>query len=275
VLTEHLDTGQPLYVEWKPEWREFGWEDYLLTSAATAVIVGAQLLPEETEGWGTRGILADEPTRRTLRMRSYHGSLYARDGSDIAVMLAVGYPVLVDSLAVAWWHHGNSQVGVEMALMQAETLAVTSAIQSVVSGLSGRERPYGRRCGGDLADSSLDCKERDRFRSFFSGHTSVSFAAAGAFCSHHLHIPLYGGGGADKLACVLGFANAAAAGTLRIAADRHYLSDVLVGAGLGTFTGFFVPWFLHYRPAKQRGHAASLSLQITPAPGGLGVGGEF
>lgn len=269
------DTAPQQRVEWKPEWREFGWEDWLITSVATATVVGGQLLPEDRSGWGTRGILFDEGARRVLRVRSEHGALYARDGSDVAVLLAIGYPVLIDSLTVAWWHHGESRVATEMALIQGETLAVTSAIQTMVSGLTGRERPYGRRCGDDLAETSLDCKERDRFRSFFSGHTSIAFASAAAFCSHHLHIPLYGGGPSEGVACTLGFVNAAAAGTLRIAADRHYLSDVFTGAALGTFTGFMVPWFLHYRPAKERGHQASLSLRVLPTPGGLSIGGEF
>ena len=52
---------------------------------------------------------------------------------------------------------------------------------------------------------------------------------------------------------------AALTGYLRIAADRHYLSDVLVGAGAGTLFGTLVPRLLHSPGAaatpQQRGPA--------------------
>jgi hypothetical protein len=38
---------------------------------------------------------------------------------------------------------------------------------------------------------------------------------------------------------------AAATGYLRIAADSHYFSDVLVGAAVGTAVGLLVPHLLH------------------------------
>jgi len=262
-------------VEWKPYWREFGWEDYVLTSVSSLVIVGTQLIPEDRDRWQPYGFGFDEAARDALRLESEHGELYARDTSDVLMMLSVAYPFLVDSLSVAWWHHGNEQVAREIGLISAETLAVTSAVQSIVSGVTSRERPYGRRCGEDLSDETLYCKERNRYRSFFSGHTSISFASAATLCVHHQHIPLYGGGSGEQFACALGFVNAAAVGLLRVAGDRHYLSDVLVGAGIGTLTGLTVPWFLHYRPSRSRGFPADLSLRVSPLPGGLSVGGDF
>jgi membrane-associated phospholipid phosphatase len=30
-------------------------------------------------------------------------------------------------------------------------------------------------------------------------------------------------------------------------ADRHYATDVLLGASLGTTAGFLLPWLFHYR----------------------------
>jgi membrane-associated phospholipid phosphatase len=74
--------------------------------------------------------------------------------------------------------------------------------------------------------------------SFFSGHTSFTFAlATGAgLIAHRRHArlePLVWGGG---------FALAAAAGYLRIAADKHYATDVITGAVVGTATGLCVPF---------------------------------
>ncbi|HVJ15473.1 MAG TPA: phosphatase PAP2 family protein [Polyangiaceae bacterium] len=265
--------AEPPRVEWRPEWREFNWEDYLITSLAAGVVVGGQLWPEDPAG-GSEGLPFDETARRVLRVQSERGELYARDASDVLMLAAIGYPFLVDSLTVALWHHQNPKVANELALISAETLAVTSALQTTVSGLTNRQRPYGRRCGDELSNETLYCSERNRYRSFFSGHTSISFASASVVCMHHANIPLYGGSG-DQLVCALGFMNAAAVGTLRVASDQHYLSDVLMGAGIGTLTGLAVPWLLHYRPAERRGWTASLALRVVPLPGGVSVGGEF
>ncbi len=42
---------------------------------------------------------------------------------------------------------------------------------------------------------------------------------------------------------------AAATGYLRIAADKHYLTDVLTGALIGSAVGFLVPFAFHRAPA--------------------------
>jgi membrane-associated phospholipid phosphatase len=43
----------------------------------------------------------------------------------------------------------------------------------------------------------------------------------------------------------LGLPLALLSGYLRIAADRHYVSDVLVGAALGSAFGALTPWLMH------------------------------
>jgi hypothetical protein len=58
----------------------------------------------------------------------------------------------------------------------------------------------------------------------------------------------------------------------------HYLSDVVVGAALGTAMGFAVPWLVLYR---RRGYAHSgsaddgMRLTLVPMSGGAGVAGVF
>src|SRR6187200_3139125 len=68
-------------LEWKPYWREFGWEDYVLTGASGLVVVGAQLIPAHPGRWSTHGSDFDESVRDALRLESEHGDLYARDAS--------------------------------------------------------------------------------------------------------------------------------------------------------------------------------------------------
>jgi len=57
----------------------------------------------------------------------------------------------------------------------------------------------------------------------------------------------------------------------RMAADRHYFTDVLAGAAIGTVTGAAVPLLFH--PARE----LRLTLTASPIPHGqlIGVGGSF
>jgi membrane-associated phospholipid phosphatase len=102
--------------------------------------------------------------------------------------------------------------------------------------------------------------------SFYSGHTSVSFAiaaASGTVASMRGYrlAPLVWATG-ETLALINGY--------FRIAADRHYASDVLVGAAMGSLIGFAVPYFLH-RPTTE-----SSSVAISASPGsGLLITGYF
>jgi len=43
---------------------------------------------------------------------------------------------------------------------------------------------------------------------------------------------------------------------MRVATDVHYVSDVLVGATIGTATGLLLPWALHYRYGATHSGAA-------------------
>ncbi len=65
-----------------------------------------------------------------------------------------------------------------------------------------------------------------------------------------------------------GFTAAAATGYFRMAADKHWLTDVLASAAVGTGTGILVPW-LH------RSGPAGISYRLLPAPSGLAVMGAF
>ena len=66
-------------------------------------------------------------------------------------------------------------------------------------------------------DYDVDCANPDQHNvSFTSGHTLMSFAGAGLTCVHHMHLPLYGGGLPDSLACAAAIGLAHAEGFLRV-----------------------------------------------------------
>jgi membrane-associated phospholipid phosphatase len=68
--------------------------------------------------------------------------------------------------------------------------------------------------------------------------------------------------GAEVMSAVA-FAGAGFIGYLRIAAEQHYLTDVLAGAAVGTAIGWAVPHFFH--PAREA------DIQVRPAVGGVAI----
>jgi membrane-associated phospholipid phosphatase len=266
--------GEPLY--WDTAWRRSNELDYTLIAVASVSTLLTAIVKPISRPW-RGGILFDEDARK-LRLDSYDQQATARDTSDVLVALSATYPFLIDSMVTAWWYRGNKQVAREMAVIDLETLAVTAAVQGLFSVVATRERPYGRTCGDGLPNESLDCITFGRYRSYFSGHTSLSFASASLVCTHHLNLKLFANGLADGLACVTAFAAAAATGTLRVVGDQHYASDVISGAIVGTGIGLGLPWLLHYRRGSGTTEARApggFRMQIVPTTSGASAVGTF
>lgn len=260
---------------WNPRWRRFGLGHYVFTGASIATGAGALFIKPRQNPWRSRNAL-DEWGRRHLSVANYEGGLWARDLSDVLVSLNVTFPFLVDSLSAMYWYRRSDDVAGQMALISLEAMAFSAAVQGIVSGIATRERPFVRDCGTKIDAELEDCVERDRLRSFFSGHTSNAFAGASVTCSHHLRHHVFGNALADGAACGLAFVSAATVGTMRVVGQRHYVTDVLTGAAIGTASGFGIPWLLHYGPlARPANTSASLRWSLVPMPDGVALGGEF
>ena len=95
--------------------------------------------------------------------------------------------------------------------------------------------------------------------SFISGHSVLGFsitASAGLICHwrHYWTEPYVWGPG---------IALSLSTEYLRMSADKHYLSDVLVGGGVGIATGLLVP-----RLMRQ-------NIEVVPTHNGLAITGAF
>lgn len=155
---------------------------------------------------------------------------------------------------------GMRQVGVD-ALIIAEAVALSIDLNQLVKFSVGRERPFVHAL--PAADKPHAANPADNDLSFYSGHTNFAFAfaaAAGSVASMRRYrmAPVVWG---------IGLTLAAATGYLRIAADKHYFTDVMTGALLGTVTGAATPWLLH-RPLVPGGG----TLALAPLPGGAAAG---
>jgi membrane-associated phospholipid phosphatase len=143
-----------------------------------------------------------------------------------------------------------------LLITQATSLAMLANV--IVKYSVGRARPYVWQGTPDLYPSATDAN-----LSFFSGHVTFVFAVvvSGSTLFFMQDMP-----GAPW---VLGIGLAAASFTayLRMAASKHYLSDVLVSAGVGSLVGWAVPYLFH-RPGRKGAPQAG---DLMPAPGGIAI----
>ena len=259
-------------IRWNPK-RDMraGTTDWIVTGGAAGVALGAAIVsPLSDHARG--GVLVDEEARDTLRARARQVRFALRDASDVGVSLASTWPFLVDALLTAWWYRGDSRLARDMAIVTAETFSIVAALQGVTNNLVSRERPYGRLCGEPgFPDSSIECEGNVRYRSFFSGHASLSFASASAVCVNHLGVGLLGAPW-DALTCASGYVIATTTAMFRVAGDMHYISDVAVGALVGTSIGLLVPSLHLSRPLVE---TRAMDVRITPVGQGIGLSGSF
>lgn len=178
----------------------------------------------------------DAGIRSGLRLDAVGARRDADAASDVFLALSVGgLPIAAMGTELArtgdcievWDMLGQAFEATSLALFVTESIKVAA----------GRERPFGRDCGID-APRDARCGGDDRNLSFVSGHATLAAAGAGVTCRFALEREAFGSSRAARIApCVLGAASAFLAGTLRVASDRHWGSDVLVGFGVGALVG--------------------------------------
>ncbi len=258
-------------LEWK--FRRFGGGEYAATGALVGTMLGIELLSPKSSGIEWRGgVLMDDFVRDGLREETQAGRDKAGAASDVLLWSLMAAPML-DAGLTAGVAHGNSDVAWQMAMINAQSYAVSGLAQQVTKRVFKRARPYEQNCGVD--PTQTDCEEDgSKNESMISGHAAMAFTAAGLMCAHHENLPLYGGGTADDLACGIALGAATATGALRIAADKHYVSDVVAGAAVGLVSGYLLPKWLHYD--KPKGEVSDT--YVAPAAGeftGVQFGGRF
>ena len=144
-----------------------------------------------------------------------------------------------------------------------EAVLVGSGVTALLKGVLGRARPDR---APDIRPSDFQFargfREPSR-KSFPSGHTTTAFAAAAAVTSEvHRMWPKY-----TWYVGPLLYAGATVAGLSRMYHNRHWASDVALGAGIGTFSGLKVVRYSHSHPDNM---IDRIMLRTTIAPDGRG-----
>jgi membrane-associated phospholipid phosphatase len=157
------------------------------------------------------------------------------------------------------YRYDDPAAGWSSVLLITQATSLAMLMNVIVKYSMGRARPYVWMGTPDLYPASIS----DANVSFFGGHTTFVFAVvvSGSTLFFMQDMP-----GAPW---VLGVGLAAAGFTayLRMAAEKHYLTDTLVGAGVGSLIGWAVPYLFH-RPGKKGPPQAG---DLLPAPGGIAI----
>jgi membrane-associated phospholipid phosphatase len=244
---------EPHRLRWHSEWRRVNGVEYALTSGLFATFMAVWFLPPLEEPLWTRPVLLDAATRRGLRARTRQGRNTAGRISDVLAAASYLPPLLVDPMIVAGIEDRNPDVAWQLFVISTQSYAITITLNHVSKRIFARQRPYAFACTRDSKYSD-DCDNADRFRSFYSGHAAVTATSAGLVCAHHTHVPLYGGGNADRLTCAAALAGMLTTSTLRMVADKHWNSDVVVGTLLGLSVGYLLPTLVYYKSFQSEPH---------------------
>ncbi len=195
----------------------------------------------------------DTSVRDALRWKDTGAASTASD------VLGIGTPALAaGALALAGLSAGGARTAAEDLLVTGEAVSIAVLTTQIAKFSFGRLRPDA------WADPGASQGPSARV-SLWSGHTDAAFAAAAAAGT----VARLRGYRSWPWILGLGLAGAAATGWLRIAADRHWATDVLAGAAAGSVVGFGVPVWLHGRGDGARG--TGLRLELLPD----GLAGTF
>ncbi len=263
---------------WQPEWRRFDLVEYVATAAVVGAYYAVELeAPKPTEANWSSGFLIDDGVRSPLVGSTRTARNRAADFGDYLFLVPPAWAILDGIITPLATDRGNLDIAWHMTAMNIQAVGLVGLLTRAGHRYIARARPDVTDCEKDKSYDQV-CL-RGSYASFPSGHTSAAGVGAGLICAHHLNLPLYGGGAPDILACGVNVGMTALIGYSRLIADRHYVSDVVVGAGLGFGVGFGLPVLLHYQSVGTGYTDDGLSWTVAPygtaSSGGVQVVGGF
>lgn len=231
--------------------------DTVITADAMFVWLGTEAgkgtVAPRTCHWCDSPAPPDRWVRDALLWRDPHAAILPSNLGALVIAPVTAAGML--TLAAA--HEDRlSNVGVDFLLV-AQATALAGSLNQLTKFMVARRRPF---AAAGLPDPDTRQGPADFNLSFYSGHTNLAFALAGA-AGTVATLRRYRWARAIWIAgAIVGTATA----YFRIAADQHYLTDVLTGAVMGTAVGVAVPALFH----RPRSAADPTTVTLTPAAGG-------
>lgn len=288
AMPRTASADQEKTVQWNEQWPRFRLIEGAVLVSVTIGSSALALSPVQESAVWDKPILFDKAARSLFRSNDRDAQERAGEWSDRLYHGMVLAPYVIDNYIVALGVHRNPDVALQMTLIDLQSLGLSGVMSLAGEHAIGRARPYERDCtdpnGFDPVGYNA-CGPPGGFQGFPSGHAAAAFTMAGLTCVHHQHLPLWGGGWPDALACAGTLSIATTTGVLRLVVDRHWATDVVAGTAIGLFNGYFLPLWLHYGFGDKKkavgtifktevGYVAPVP-QVFPGGGGLGLGGSF
>ena len=186
---------------------------------------------------------ADQWLRNEVEQRHVQSSASAHTVANDFSLLGDPGTVILSVGTYAVGRIAGSHTVSEVGLHATEALLLSAAATELVKGVAGRDRPYVVPPDADEFSLMRGFTGAGR-TSFPSGHTSAAFALAavvdeeGAVNWPH----------AARIVTPVTYGLASLVGLSRIYKDRHWASDVAVGALLGEYSGLIVERFSRRHP---------------------------
>lgn len=239
VSTAHAQDDGPR-LQWRESWNRPAPYDWITTGVLLGATTALYFTRETEDGFWLRQNRFDEFGVNAFAAPTPRGRRVAAILSDITRILALTPPLVDMGIAASV----DLTVAGRMSGAWGLSMSSMAFLATGAKYLMRRERPLGRRCEG--AQDDPYCEDGGRFRSFPSGHTAMAFAGASLTCTFHQRLPIFGNRRADIAACGTSLAVATLTGVLRMIANRHYISDVLVGALIGILSGWVIPTAMYF-----------------------------
>lgn len=222
-----------------------------------------QLAPEVCRWCETNGF--DNAVRSVFNPRllpSPEGNVPAHVASNLVGFAAVPLAMLGLDALLSWRDGVFAKAFLVDMLLILEATLSAQGLNQVVKFAVGRARPYTVGATPEMLAEGRDVP--DNTLSFFSGHATFTFALVSSAAT----VGTLRGYRGAWLLWVVGLPMAAVTSLLRLVADKHWASDILVGSMIGTATGVLMPTLLH-------GRVGPITARVTPLANGLGVSGQF
>jgi membrane-associated phospholipid phosphatase len=203
---------KPLHMS-KQNWKDFG---------KFALLTGAVAFADEPiQKWALNLRNKNKGLQGISRQITNFGGLY--EGYTLGALGAYGFIF-------------NNKKMQTTTLLALQSYITGAALQSVVKYISGRQRPYAVDPHSIEAEPTFrgpfktarDVQGHKLNSSFPSGHTTVAFAAATVYALEYKNKPWVP---------ILCYTSASLIGLSRITENKHWATDVIVGAALGYLTG--------------------------------------
>ncbi len=206
----------------------------------------------------------DRPAAEWIQDSSTQANRFFNNAADALRFMGDPGPLIIGGTLYVVGRVGHYKRVADLGLHGTEAIVLGMQVTSVIKGLAGRARPY---MVGDTVPRDFELgrgfRQGGDFTSFPSGHTTAAFAAASAVTSEtsrwwpsstwYIAPIMYGG--------------ATMVGVSRMYNNKHWASDVALGAAIGTFSGLKVVRYHHSHP-NNRIDRWLLGVNAGPAPEG-------